>query len=69
MAYTETDRDRLKRAIASGVLTVDYPERGRVTYRSLAELQSALATVEAELGQASGVMPTRRVVFTSSSGF
>ena len=69
MAYTEMDRDRLKRAIASGVLTVDYPERGRVTYRSLAELRSALAAVEAEIGQSGGLIPTRRVVVTSSSGF
>lgn len=70
MAYTELDRDRLKRAIASGILTVDHPQVGRVTYRDLPQLQRALSTVEAELSLAiDPAPPTRRVVVTTRSGF
>ncbi|MGA0595408.1 phage head-tail joining protein [Enterovirga sp. CN4-39] len=71
MAYTTQDRDRLKAAIASGVLTVETEGRGRVTYRSMAELRSALGDVERELAatSGSGVRRTRQVVLTSRSGF
>lgn len=48
MAFTQTDADTLKRAIASGVRTVKLNGE-EVTYGSLAELKAALAMVEGEL--------------------
>lgn len=52
MAYSQADLDKLKRALASGVQTVEYNGR-RTTFRSQAELMQAIATVEAEVGGAS----------------
>lgn len=69
MAYTEQDRDRLKAAIASGVLTVTYSDRGSVTYRDFNHLLRALTLVEAELATGVGTLRTRRVVLTNRSGF
>ncbi|MGY8826831.1 MAG: phage head-tail joining protein [Candidatus Latescibacterota bacterium] len=37
--YTQTQLDALDTALAEGVLTIEYDGR-RVTYRSLAEMQS-----------------------------
>lgn len=53
--YTESQRDALREAIASGVLRVTYDGR-TVEYRTLAELQAALRAVEAALD------PARRIV-------
>ena len=49
MAFTQDDADELRRAVASGALTVT---RGSemVTYRNLAEMRSALRMIEDELG-------------------
>jgi hypothetical protein len=70
VAYTEQDRLRLKRAITSGVLTIINSEGERVTYRTLDELETALARVEAELDGANvEIVQTRRVVLTGRSGF
>ena len=51
MALTQTDVDRLKNAMATGVLTVEYEGR-RVTYRSQAELERALALAQEDVAQA-----------------
>ena len=48
MAFTQTDADTLRRAIASGARTLKLNGE-EVTYGSLAELRAALAMVEAEL--------------------
>ena len=48
MAYTQADLDALKKAKASGALTVEYAGR-RTTFRSLAELNSIIADIEREL--------------------
>lgn len=48
MAFTQTDADTLRRAIASGVRTVKLNGE-EVTYGSLAELKAALAMIEGEL--------------------
>ena len=53
--YTESHRDALLEAIASGVLRVSYDGR-TVEYRSLADLRAALREVEAALD------PSRRTV-------
>lgn len=48
MAYTQTDLDAVKAAIASGELTVEHNGR-KVTYRSMDDLLKAKAVIEAEL--------------------
>lgn len=58
MAYTETQRDALMAAIASGVLRVTYDGK-TVEYRSMAELRIALAEVERALAIADGTTINR----------
>lgn len=48
MAYTQTDLDAVKAAIASGELTIEHNGR-KVTYRSMADLERAKAIIEGEL--------------------
>lgn len=60
MTYTTTQRDALKQAIASGVLSLSYDGKS-VNYRSMAELKSALAEVEQGLARESGKPQTRQI--------
>ena len=46
-------RDAIVTAIAGGMLRVDFEGRG-VTYRSVVEMQAALATINKEIEQAGG---------------
>lgn len=58
MAYTQTDIDTLKTAIASGALEVEFgsgAERRRVKYRSLADMRSTLADLIAEVSSSSSL--------------
>lgn len=48
MAYTSTDLDAIRAAIASGERTVQFADRS-VTYRSMAELFQAEARIAAAL--------------------
>ena len=51
MAFTQSDVDALKKAIATGARAVVYQsgeERSEVQYKSLAEMRTALAMIEAE---------------------
>ena len=50
MSYTAAQVTDLRRAIASGALTVRNANGETVTYRSLTEMRSILATMEAEVG-------------------
>jgi hypothetical protein len=59
MAYTQAQIDALKRAIASGVLTVRHGDE-QVTYRSIAEMRQVLKDMEAEVNPDSVV--ARRTV-------
>ena len=52
MAWTQTDIDRLKSAIASGTKTVSYADK-TVTYQDLDSMLQALALIEAEVNGAS----------------
>lgn len=52
MALTQTDVDKLKQAIARGVLKVRY-DNEEVTYQSTDQMLKALAFAEAELAGAS----------------
>ena len=62
--------DAVNAAIASGVSTVDYPERGRVTYRSLSDLFAIRDDLARQIGGASGspTSPSRRSVAAFSNG-
>lgn len=54
--WTQTDFDTLKKAIASGVLTVRYdgPPARQITYQSLAEMRSLLASMKQDIAASSG---------------
>jgi len=67
MSYTEAQRDALREALASGVLTVQYGDK-RVTYRSVSELREALAEVEAALARDAGTR-VRQIRVTTAKGF
>lgn len=49
MSWTQSDLDRIDKAIASGHLKVRYGDND-VTYRSITELRKARAMVAQELG-------------------
>jgi hypothetical protein len=52
MAYTQNDIDELKAAIATGALRVRFgsgPDSREVTYRSLDQMRSILADMQAEV--------------------
>jgi hypothetical protein len=57
--------DRLIAARSSGELTIEYAGR-RTTYRSIAELNSAIAQQRAEIEAAGGAEFVRSFRFTSS---
>ncbi len=57
MSYTTDDLDRLKRMRASGVLNVTEGGR-RIEYRSMSELNQAIAAIEAEIGVGSALYPS-----------
>ncbi len=54
--WTEADVVSLKAAIASGILTVSYdgPPRRMITYQSLAEMRSLLASMLQDVSTAAG---------------
>ncbi|RWH86436.1 MAG: hypothetical protein EOR77_21550 [Mesorhizobium sp.] len=58
MAWTQTDIDAIKKAMATGVLTVKHGET-LSTFRSMSEMERVLARMEAEVkGSTSGAMFT-----------
>lgn len=62
MAWTQTDVDRLKSAIATGALRVKYGsgfDEREVIYRSLDEMKATLAMMEQEVA---GTTRTRVVI-------
>lgn len=55
-ALTQTDVDRLEKAIARGVLKVDYDGHS-VTYQSVPDMMKALAFAKDQIASASGKRP------------
>lgn len=49
MALSQSDLDALEKALASGALSVQSPELGFITYRSVGELKQAIAYVREQL--------------------
>ena len=71
MAFTvdhlQDMRDAIITAIASGTLRVDIEGRG-VTYRSVVEMQAALATINKEIEQAGGGNTSPRQIVITPKG-
>ena len=59
MAYSQKDIASLQRAIATGATKVRFADNREVTYRTLAEMRSLLAEMQAEVS--GRVQPTRFV--------
>jgi hypothetical protein len=53
MAWTQTDVDALKTAVAGGVKSVSYSDK-TVVYHTLTEMLQALQAMEAEVAAGSG---------------
>lgn len=64
MAYTQSDLDRLDRAIADGALQVTLADGSMTRYRDLAELKEARRHVAAQISAGEGSTPRRRGVVT-----
>jgi hypothetical protein len=67
MAFTQTEIDALKAAIAQGALRVRFGDR-EVMYRSLAEMLQTLSMMQAEVAGATGQRRTRQVRFVTGKG-
>lgn len=68
MAWTQSDVDALKAAIASGAKDCTYSDGSRIVYRSLDEMRQILAMAEVEVA-GSGVARTRIVRIDFAVGF
>lgn len=68
MAFTQTDLDNLKSALASGHLEVSFQGR-TVRYQSISELHKAIEVVESELTEGTSNKPARRLLVRTSQGF
>ncbi len=66
MAFTQSDYEELKKAYASGHLSVQYGDK-KVTYRSMTEMKQALDFMVSELGIASG-NSKNKILITTSKG-
>jgi hypothetical protein len=67
VAYTQSDIDTLRAAIATGALEVTFgagPDQRTVRWRTLAEMRSVLAEMETAVNGAS-VTPSPRVSYAS----
>lgn len=62
MAWTVQERDALKAAIASGVLSVRFADR-TIQYQSLQEMRALLAEMNGQLAAASGA-PSYHLIST-----
>lgn len=67
MAFTQSDVDKIKAAIASGTDQVSYSDGRSIRYRSVADLEKALALATAEVSQTAGTATT--VSYPSYSKF
>lgn len=60
MAWTQTDLDKLKRALAQGATKVRFADH-EVSYRSLDEMRETMRIIQAEIDREAGVAPRRRL--------
>ena len=67
MSYTNAQLDALRRALATGERRVTFGDK-TVEYRTVAELQTAIRTVEAEIARG-GTTSKRQIRVTTGKGF
>ena len=67
MSYTQTQLEALQRALATGEHRVSFGDK-TVEYRSVAELQAAIRSVEAEIARGQNT-PKRQIRVTTAKGF
>lgn len=67
MAYTQADLEALQAALAKGEKRVSFGDK-TVEYRSVAELQAAIRSVEAEIARGQNT-PKRQIRVTTAKGF
>ena len=67
MSYTCKQLDALKKALATGERRVSFGDK-TVEYRSVAELQAAIRSVEAEIARGAGAAK-RQIRITTGKGF
>lgn len=68
MAWTQTDADNLKVAIAKGERSVTFADR-TVVYRSVEEMRQALAMIATELARATTPPRPRQYAGYAKKGF
>lgn len=61
MAISQTDIDNLEKALYQGILTAEV-DGERITYRSVDEVQKALAAAKSALNQVQGDRVTRSLI-------
>lgn len=64
MGYTNAQLNALKKALATGERRVSFGDK-TVEYRSVAELQAAIRTVEAELARSAGTSRKQQIRVTT----
>lgn len=65
MAFSQSDIDKIKAAIAGGVRSVTFADGRRVDYQSVAEMVQALAMAQAEVnGTSNGGSMSTTASFT-----
>lgn len=65
--YTQAMLNALKKNYASGTLSLTYDGK-EIRYRSLAEMQQIINTVQSELNAASGTRKSRQIRMRTSRG-
>ena len=68
MAYTSSQLDALRQALATGERRVTFGDK-TVEYRSVEELQAAIREVEAALAKENATPLVRQIRVTTSKGF
>jgi hypothetical protein len=65
-SWTQEDVDKLKAAVASGILTVRYdgPPGRTITYQSLSEMRALLASMEQDVAREAGTATSYRLAAT-----
>lgn len=66
--YTDEQLQALRDALATGVTRVKFGER-EIEYRTIEELKTAIATIEAEIAKDSGTIPVRQIRVSTDKGF
>ena len=67
MAYSQADLDKIDRAIARGVKSVEIAGK-RIAYNSLDELKAARDHVARQLEDAAGAVRTRQIRIVATKG-